>query len=134
MNIEAKCACGDVRFKSTSRPVMQLCCHCLDCQDSLKKEYATIAFFQVDSTKVSGIVEETFYRADSGGRTVRQLCAKCRTVMFDKSESFPTLIGVMTDQMRAPFIPTPSCHVWVDSKSANVSIPADIRQYARGIE
>jgi hypothetical protein len=134
MELEASCSCGKVSFKSTENPVIQLCCHCSDCQDALRSEYATIAFFRMDSTEVFGILEEKEYRADSGSRTVREFCSSCGAVMFDKSEGFPKLIGVMTQQMSAPFEATPKCHVWVKNKSPNVYIPSDMRQYEKAIE
>lgn len=134
MELEASCSCGEVRFRSTESPVIQLCCHCSDCQDALKSEYATIAFFKVDSTQVLGITAEKVYRSDSGSRTVREFCSSCGTVMFDRSEGFPKLVGVMTQQMKAPFEAAPKCHVWVKSKLPNVFIPSDMRQYEKGIE
>lgn len=134
MEIKASCACGKVQFKSNNNPVIQLCCHCTDCQDALKDAYATIAFFEAKSTDTSGPIEERHYEAESGSRTVREFCSECGTAMFDKSGGFPGLIGVITKQIDAPFEENPSCHVWVRSKLPSVSIPDGMRKYDRGIQ
>jgi len=134
MEIEAKCSCGQVGFKSTANPIIQLCCHCSDCRDALGREYATIAFFKESSTEVFGYLEEKVYTAASGNRTVRVVCSGCGTVMFDKSEGFPKLIGVMAQQINAPFEAEPACHVWVKNKLPGVSISAEMKQYQQGIE
>jgi len=134
MEIEAKCSCGQVGFKSTDKPIIQLCCHCSDCQDALGSEYATIAFFKVSSTDVFGGLKEKVYTADSGSRTVRELCSDCGTVMFDRSEGFSKLIGVMAQQIDSPFEAKPACHVWVKNKLPDVFIPTEMKQYQQGIE
>ncbi len=134
MEIKASCACGQVQFKSKDEPVIQLCCHCTDCQDALKSEYATIAFFKTKSSDASGPIKQSNYAAESGNRTVREFCSECGTIMFDKSEGFSGLIGVMTQQINAPFKENISCHVWVRSKLPSVFISGNIRKYDKGIQ
>jgi hypothetical protein len=134
VEINASCACGQVQFKSKDDPVIQLCCHCTDCQDALNREYAAIAFFKTKSSDVSGPIDQSNYSAESGNSTVREFCSECGTVMFDKSEGFPGLIGVMTQQINAPFEENPSCHVWVRSKLPSVSIPDGMRTHDKGIQ
>ncbi len=112
---------------------MQLCCHCLDCQDALQTDYAAIAFFKIDGTTVSGELAEKSYVAESGSKTCRQHCEQCNTPMFDRSEGFPKLLGVMMGQIDAPFEPLPSCHVFVRDKKAHISIPEGMKQYETGL-
>ncbi|PCJ17130.1 MAG: hypothetical protein COA96_18035 [SAR86 cluster bacterium] len=133
MKIHASCSCTKVQFESEIEPVIQLCCHCLDCQDALQADYAEIAFFKISSAKWSGATESKNYVADSGSRTRREQCAECSTVMFDRSEGFPKLIGVMMAQIKPPFSSEPACHVYIKDKQAKVLIPDGIKTYEKGI-
>ena len=53
--------------------------------------------------------------------------------MFDRSEGFPNLIGVMVSQLQPPFESHPVCHVHVRDKKAAVKIPEGMKQYEEGI-
>jgi hypothetical protein len=53
--------------------------------------------------------------------------------MFDTSERFPTLIGVMVEQIDAPFVFEPVFHVWTKSKRADVTIPDDATQHSEDV-
>lgn len=130
--IIASCSCSQVTFKSAGKPVIQLCCHCKDCRDSLKTDYAEIAFFAIDTVEVKGTLSRKTYVADSGKQTARESCSDCGEVMFDRSEGFPNLLGVMSDRIQAPFESKPAFHVWTSSKLPEVKIPTGIPQYEKG--
>jgi len=53
--------------------------------------------------------------------------------MFDRSNGFSDLIGVLINTLQPPFLPNISSHVWVKSKAENVSIPANVKVYDEGI-
>jgi len=131
--IVAGCSCGEVEFNSTKNPVIQVCCHCSDCRESTNSDYTTIAFFNSSAVSVSGDLSAEEFTSESGNKTVRELCPKCRTVMFDRSEGFPGLIGVVAQQISAPFKAKVSHHVWVISKLAHVSIPREVKRFEKGI-
>ncbi len=131
--IVAGCSCGEIEFKSTENPVIQICCHCSDCREVTNSDYTTIAFFNSSTVSVSGNLCVQEFTSDSGNKTVRELCSKCNAVMFDRSEGFSALIGVVTQQISAPFKAQASHHVWVKSKLAHVSIPQEVKQFEKGI-
>ena len=91
----ATCKCGQLKFEVESDPVLELVCHCRDCQDALQADFANIAFFKMGETQVAGEFAEKIYLAKSGNETCRQYCGECDTVMFDRSEGFPNFLGVM---------------------------------------
>ena len=133
MKIKASCGCGQLSFESDSEPVLTLCCHCLDCQDAVQAAFANIAFFSMDKISVQGELAEKHYVAASGGKTRRQFCAHCDTVMFDRSDGFLDLIGVMASQLQPPYSFIPGCHVFVRDKKPGVVIPEDIKRFDMGI-
>lgn len=131
--IAASCQCGQLKFEAESDPVLELICHCRDCQDALQQDFANIAFFKINETKVEGELAEKIYLADSGNETCRQYCVQCESIMFDRSEGFPNLLGVMVSQLRSPFVSRPACHVFVRDKKAGLEIPEGIKQYETGL-
>lgn len=131
--IVAACNCGQLKFVADSEPVLELVCHCVDCQDAMQANNASIAFFKVADASVTGELAEKIYLAASGNETCRQYCDQCDTVMFDRSEGFPNLVGVMVDQLRSPFESRPTCHVFLRDKKADVEIPEGMKQYEAGI-
>lgn len=127
------CRCGAVQFQSVSHPILQLFCHCKDCQESTGSPYAKIAFFKSKQSEISGRLSVCTFTAESGNKTSRESCANCGSLMFDKSEGFPSLVGIMAERIVAPFIFEPLCHVWTRSKQPQIEIPIDIRQYVENI-
>lgn len=133
IKIAASCQCGQLKFEAESEPVLELVCHCLDCQDGLQADFANIAFFKLDESVVTGELAEKIYLAESGNETCRQYCDQCDTVMFDRSEGFPNLLGVMVSQLQPSYEFHPTCHVFVRDKKVGVEIPEGLKQYETGI-
>jgi hypothetical protein len=133
VKVVASCQCGQLKFETESERVLELICHCRDCQDALQADFANIAFFKLAETLVEGELAERIYLAASGNETCRQYCDQCETVMFDRSEGFPNLLGVMVSQLQPPFESRPACHVYVSDKKAGVEIPEGMKQYEAGI-
>ena len=133
IKVAGSCQCGQLKFEAKSEPVLELICHCRDCQDALQADFANIAFFKIDETLVEGELAERIYLATSGNETCRQYCVQCETVMFDRSEGFPHLLGVIAGQLQPPFESHPACHVYVSDKKAEVEIPEGMKQYETGI-
>lgn len=131
--LKGSCNCGSVVFEASDKPVIELCCHCSDCQDATKQAYAKIAFFKKDAVTIEGERESRRYVADSGSSTARELCKNCGSVLLDTSEGFPRLIGILIDNIHQPFEFKPSCHVWTQSKSPEVVIEQGIKTYEKGI-
>ena len=102
---------------------MELICHCRDCQDVLQADFANIAFFKIDQTLVEGELAERIYLATSGNETCRQCYIRCETIMFDRSEGFPHLRGVMAGHLQRSFEFHSKCHVYLSDKKAEVEIP-----------
>ncbi|PCI81403.1 MAG: hypothetical protein COB20_01790 [SAR86 cluster bacterium] len=133
VKVVASCQCGQLKFEAESEPVLELICHCPDCQDALQADFANIAFFKLGESLVKGELAEKIYLAESGNETCRQYCVHCETVMFDRSEGFPNLLGVMVSQLYPPFESRAMCHVFVRDKKAGVEIPEGMKQYETGI-
>ncbi len=90
---------------------LELCYHCLSCQDALKKDFANIVFFNMNENLVEGELAEKMYLVVSCNKTCWQYCIQCKTVMFDRSEVFLNLLDVIISQLHESFEFRPPCHV-----------------------
>jgi hypothetical protein len=122
-----------VKFRSEKSPLLQLVCHCTDCQTALGEAHANAAFFEATSCEVSGELTKRAFTASSGSATTRESCAACGAVMFDRSEGFPTLLGVMAERIAPPFTFAPACHVWTRSRAADAVLPDDLPHHPGNI-
>ena len=128
--IAGTCACGAVQFTSQAEPLIQLFCHCRDCQQATGAAFARTAFFRLKASHITGALTARPFVAASGSKTTREACAACGTLMFDRSERFPALVGVMAERLSRPFVFRPSCHVWVRSQREDTVISDGLPQHA----
>jgi hypothetical protein len=130
----ARCTCGNFQFKSTRAPILQLTCHCEHCRQVAKAPFTNFAFFKLSEAEVEGKTVTQSFVADSGAKTFREVCATCGELVLDKTEGFPNLVGVVAERIQPPYVFQPRCHVWSQSKSADVAIPPDVKAFDRGMQ
>lgn len=132
-SISASCQCGAVKFITSSQPLIQFVCHCKDCQTATGLPFVGIVFFKRKHVEISGDLAQHQFTADSGKATSRDYCVQCGAVMFDQSEGFPGIIGVMQERILGDFEFLPQSHVWVKSKLAEIVIPEGAPQFQENI-
>ncbi len=72
-NCEGGCACGNVRYKILSDPLIVHCCHCRHCQRQTGASFALNALVEAAQVEVlSGVVNEIVVPSPSGkGKKIR---------------------------------------------------------------
>src|SRR4030095_15494059 len=69
------CACGAIRYESTTEPMMMLHCHCRDCQQSSGGPFSS---FVIVPKEAFGLIQGSLRFHDSaseaGGKTHRGFC------------------------------------------------------------
>lgn len=131
--IIANCSCGKVSFKTTSEPILQLACHCADCREASGDDFSTIVFFKADKVETTGDLHSADFISDNGNKTARLACANCNNAIFDKSEAFANMFGVLAKHIQPPFVAKPQMHVWTASKLPHVKLPDNVKAYEKGL-
>lgn len=131
--LTARCRCGQVTATAARPPFLQLVCHCQQCRDVAKTPSTGFAMFKRSDVTVTG--ERTVHRfvADSGANTTRETCPSCGDMMFDTTEGFPKMLGVVADRLGPPFQFAPSCHLWTENAVAPVTAPAGVGVFPHGM-
>ncbi len=134
ITVVAQCTCGSFQFTSARDPILQLTCHCRQCRDGFKMPFANLAFFKLAEAEVQGKTVVHAFVADSGANTTRETCASCGEPLLDRSESFPKLIGVVAERIQPPYAFQPRCHVWLENKVADVTVPEGVKAFDREMQ
>jgi hypothetical protein len=130
----ATCSCGGFRFKSESEPIFQLTCHCSQCRQVSKAPFTNLAFFKLAESEVQGKTDFHSFIADSGTKTLRETCATCGQMLLDRTEGFPQIIGIVAERIQPPYEFQARCHVWVESKCAEITVPEGVKAFARNMQ
>jgi len=131
--LSARCSCGSVQLQSGRQPFLQLTCHCRQCREASGQPFTNLVFLKLSETEVSGATTERHFVADSGARTTRAHCAACGDMMFDRSEGFPAMIGVVAERIDPPFSFSPRCHVWLEAQVEPPPVVDGVARYERGL-
>jgi len=117
--IRGGCACGAVRYTCSERPLVQLICHCRDCQRASGSAFAACLIFPTDRLQFHGKALKPHQVKAHSGRTMRRLyCADCGSpVAIDRPET-PLVQFVHAASLDDPAIFAPICEVWVSRAQA----------------
>jgi len=131
MTVEATfaggCACGEVRYRLTSPPMFNHCCHCLDCQRQTGSAFVLNALIETDRIEVTaGAPEPTLMPTDSGSPHDVYRCPKCLTAVWSDYGRRPGLRFVRIGTLDDPSALAPDVHIFTRSKQPWVGLPPDV--------
>jgi hypothetical protein len=133
-SVVAQCTCGSFQFKSARAPILQLTCHCAQCRQVANAAFTNFAFFKIAEAEMKGETVVHSFTADSGAKTVRETCSSCCEMLLDRTEGFPQIIGIVADRIQPPYVFQARCHVWVESKCAEITLPEGATVFARNMQ
>jgi len=130
------CACGHVRYRMKSQPLIVHCCHCSWCQRQNGSAFAVNALVEADRVHLleGDVVDITVPSPSGKGQRISR-CPKCQVavwsyylVMFGGIGELVRFIrvGTLDDPGEMP----PDVHIYTSSKQAWVSLPPDARAFA----
>lgn len=126
------CACGYVRYRMESRPLIVHCCHCSWCQRQNGSAFAVNALIEADRVRLlEGEVVDITVPSPSGKGQVICRCPKCQVALWSyylvlsggaigKAVRFMR-VGTLDDPSGLP----PDVHIYTSSKQPWVKLSAD---------
>ena len=125
------CACGNVRFRMESRPLIVHCCHCSWCQRQNGSAFAVNALVEADRVHLlQGDVVDVEVPSPSGANQRIVRCSNCQVAVWSHylvlSGGIGELVrfvrvGALDDPGRLP----PDVHIFTESKQPWVALPQD---------
>ena len=125
------CACGHVRYRMTSRPLIVHCCHCTWCQRQNGSAFAVNALIETDRVDLlQGDVTEVLVPSPSGKSQRIARCPKCQVALWS---NYLILFGGIGDAVRFVRVGTldnpgsmpPDVHIYTSSKQPWVTLSPD---------
>ncbi|HEY5412888.1 MAG TPA: GFA family protein, partial [Caulobacteraceae bacterium] len=100
--LDGRCACGEVRYRLTGRPMFVHCCHCHDCQRQTGSAFVLNAIIETDRIELlRGAPEPATVPTVSGRPHDIYRCPTCRTALWSDYGRRPKLrfvrIGTLDD-------------------------------------
>jgi hypothetical protein len=130
MALEGGCACGAVRYRLTSQPMIVHCCHCKDCQRQTGTAFVINSLIETDRIEVAaGEVAPVRMPTDSGGVHDIYRCTACGTALWSDYGGRPYLRFVRVGTLDQPAEAPPDVHIFARSKLPWVGLPADVPAY-----
>ena len=80
---EGGCACGEVRYSTTSEVRRAVACHCRYCQTRTGSAFGISVYFDQADVKIhSGDLSTYTYKTESGSSGTTRFCKNCGTTLF----------------------------------------------------
>jgi hypothetical protein len=121
--VEGGCACGEIRYRLTSEPLIVHCCHCLNCQRQTGSAFVINILIERDRVDVlSGVPRAVDLPRDDGSTQRVYRCPSCEIAVFSeysRGDVWFVRAGTLDD----PAAVTPDIHIYTRSKLPWVRIP-----------
>lgn len=97
------CACGAIRYETSSEPIFQNHCQCRDCQKRSGTGHGSyLVFPQRVNMKIIGNASKWSVTADSGNNKTHAFCSTCGTPVYLTFTAMPELVAIHAASLDDP--------------------------------
>jgi hypothetical protein len=108
------CACGAIRYESTTQPMLMLHCHCRDCQRSSGGPFSSFIIVPKDAfSLLQGSLRFHDSPSEAGGKTHRGFCQNCGSPIVVATDSQPQTVAIRTASLDDPSWFKQQMDVWI---------------------
>jgi hypothetical protein len=120
---EGGCACGAVRYRLTSEPLITHCCHCLNCQRQTGSAFVINLLIEADRMELlAGTPVPVDAPRDDGSSQRIFRCPTCQVAVFSEYGR-PEVRFVRGGTLDQPSGITPDVHIYTRSKLPWIRLP-----------
>ena len=126
--LDGGCACGAVRYRMASKPMIVHCCHCRWCQRETGASFALNALIEANRFMIMRGAPETVNTPSESGRGQRIVrCPTCRVAVWSHYAGAGDAVcfvrvGTLDEPDRLP----PDIHIFTRSKQPWVVLPPGV--------
>jgi hypothetical protein len=128
--MEGGCACGAVRYRLASEPMIVHCCHCLNCQTQTGSAFVINLVVEADRLELTGrepVPVDVPRDPDNGVQTIYR-CPDCRVALYS-TYTLPRAYFVRGGTLDVPSAVRPDVHIYTRTKLPWVELPAGVPAY-----
>jgi hypothetical protein len=123
---EGGCACGAVRYRLGSDPLIVHCCHCANCQRQTGSAFVINLLIEADRVElVTGQPQPVDVPRDDGRPQRIYRCPECQVAVFSEYER-PEVLFIRGGTLDDPTAITPDVHIYTRSKVEWVTLPEGV--------
>ena len=124
--LEGGCACGEVRYRLASEPLIVHCCHCLNCQRQTGSAFVINALIEADRVELlQGEPRSVPAPRDDGSSQTIWRCPACEVALYSEYGR-PEFLFVRAGTLDDPAQIAPDVHIYTRSKLPWVSLPESV--------
>ena len=126
---EGGCACGHVRYRMESQPMIVHCCHCSWCQRQNGSAFAVNALIEADRVRIlQGDVVAVTVPSPSGKNQRIARCPKCQVAVWSYYLAMQGRVGDLIRFIRVgtldnPGRVPPDVHIYTSTKAPWLTLP-----------
>jgi hypothetical protein len=123
---EGGCACGEVRYRLTSEPLVTHCCHCLSCQRQTGSAFVVNLLLEADRmVLLAGDPQPVDVPRDDGSTQRIFRCPTCQVAIFSEygRPEVRFVRGGTLDRSREV---EPDVHIYTRSKVGWLTLPVSV--------
>ena len=133
--ITGGCRCGQLRYRfEQDGPLLNYCCHCLDCQKSTASAFADQLIVSTDALALTGRRVTFSTERPSGGTTVNQHCPDCFSRVCNANTVYPAMTIVRAGTLDDPSGLAPFAHMWTSRKRGWLAIDPAVPTFAENAD
>ena len=115
--LKGKCACGNVKYKITEKPLFTQACHCNDCKVLTGSSYVVNSSVLENSFFLTeGKVSSTKLVAGSGKTCRFFFCNRCGVIVYADYDSAIGRLTLRTKTLEEPNMFPPQAHIFIKDK------------------
>ena len=123
---EGGCACGAVRYRLTSDPLITHCCHCLNCQRQTGSAFVINLLIEADRVElITGDPQPVEVPRDDGSKQRIYRCPDCQVAVYS-DYGRPEVLFVRAGTLDEPSSVAPDVHIFTRSKLGWVTLPESV--------
>ena len=120
---EGGCACGTVRYRLASAPLIVHCCHCLNCQRQTGSAFVINLLIEADRVELlAGAPEAVEVPRDDGTAQRIFRCPDCQLAVYSEYGR-PDVRFVRAGTLDEPRDVVPDVHIYTRSKVGWLALP-----------
>ena len=122
---EGGCACGAVRYRLASDPLIVHCCHCLSCQRQTGSAFVINVLIETERVELlAGEPQSVDVPRDRGKQRIWR-CPSCQVALYSQYTS-PRVRFVRAGTLDDPASVAPDVHIYTRSKLPWVTLPESV--------
>jgi hypothetical protein len=119
VSLKGGCACKNIRYECAEEPIVQLICHCRDCQRASGSAFAPLMFFAADTFRFSKGTPIFHEVVGGSGRLIqRGFCGKCGSPISAHWPEVPHVQIVVPVSLDDPSAFQPTTEIWLSRAQA----------------